>query len=210
MEVIVKLLSETNTTYKDLADLLHDAFEERLEQGLHFTCSIMTAEQVEAKMKGGYVFVAFNRDTDELIGTVTIHVNTDKLGNVFGYHEYLAVSPKAKHQGVGTKLAEVWDLLLKEKRAKYVYSDTACRARSSVNWHLKNGFQIYELESYRSTNYWSYVFIKYLDDSIKKSPFLIKLHYWWSYLFIRTTRQKDGSDTGIGKLYKKIKSKCKN
>jgi ribosomal protein S18 acetylase RimI-like enzyme len=208
MEIVVKQLSETTITYSNIADLLHSAFEERLQQGLRFTCSFMTAEQVEAKMNGGYVFVAFNRDTEELIGTVTIHVNTDKQGNVFGYHEYLAVSPKAKNKGVGTKLAEAWNLLLQEKRAKYVYSDTACRARSSVNWHLKNGFQIYELESYRSTNYWSYVFIKYLDDSIRKSPLQLKLHYWRSWLFIRITRNKNGSDTVLGKLYKKIK--CKN
>lgn len=208
MEVVINLLSETNVSYQQLTDLLHAAFEERLEQGLNFTCSTMSAEQFEAKMKDGYVFVALNKETNELLGTVTIHVGTDKSGNVFGYHEYLAVSPKVKHLGVGTKLALAWDALLKEKKAKYVLSDTACGATSSVNWHLKNGFQIYELESYRSTNYWSYVFIKYLDDSIRKSLFQIRMHYWWSWLFIRTTRHKNGSDTAIGKLYKKVK--CKN
>lgn len=210
MEVVVKLLSETSITYSNLADLLHAAFEERLEQGLRFTCSTMSAKEFETKMKGGYVFVALNQETEELLGTVTIHVDTDKRGNVFGYHEYLAVSPKAKHSGVGTKLAQAWNTLLQQQNAKYVLSDTACDATSSVNWHLKNGFQIFELESYRSTNYWSYVFIKYLDDSIRKSSLQIKLHYWWSWLFIKTTRHKNGSDTNIGKLYKKIKSKCKN
>ena len=207
MEVVINLLSETNVSYQQLTDLLHAAFEERLEQGLNFTCSTMSAEQFEAKIKDGYVFVALNKETDELLGTVTIHINTDKNGNVFGYHEYLAVSPQVKHFGVGTKLALAWDALLKEKSAKYVMSDTACGATSSVDWHLKNGFQIYELESYRSTNYWSYVFIKYLDDSIRESPIQIRLHYWWSWLFIRTTRHKNGTDTVIGKLYKKVKCK---
>lgn len=207
MEVVIKLLSETNVSYQQLTDLLHAAFEERLEQGLNFTCSTMSTEQFEVKMREGYVFVALNKETNELLGTVTIHINTDKKGNVFGYHEYLAVSPKVKHFGVGTKLALAWDALLKEKNAKYVMSDTACDATSSVNWHLKNGFQIYELESYRSTNYWSYVFIKYLDDSNRNSLFQIKLHYWWSWLFIRITRHKNGNDTVIGKLYKKVKCK---
>ena len=117
MEVVINLLSETNVSYQQLTDLLHAAFEERLEQGLSFTCSTMSAEQFEAKMKDGYVFVALNKETNELLGTVTIHVGTDKSGNVFGYHEYLAVSPKVKHLGVGTKLALAWDALLKEKKA---------------------------------------------------------------------------------------------
>lgn len=210
MEVVVKLLSETSISYSDLADLLHDAFEERLGQGLHFTCSTMTAEQFESKMKGGYVFVALDNETEELLGTVTIHLDTDKHGIIFGYQEYLAVSPRAKHSGVGTALAKAWNALLQEKEAKYVLSDTACKATSSVEWHLKNGFQIFGLESYRSTNYWSYVFIKYLDDSIRKTLLQLKLRYWCSWLFIKTTRHQNGTDTAFGKLYKRIKAKCKN
>lgn len=210
MDVVIRYLSDTNISYNQLADFFHAAFKERLEQGLHFTCSYMTADQFESKMKGGYVFVALNKETDELLGTVTIHLKTDKSENVYGYHEYLAVSPSAKHSGVGIKLAQAWESLLLDNKAKYVLSDTACDADSSVKWHLKNGFHIYELESYRSTNYWSYVFIKYLDDSMKKNPYHMKMHYWRSWLFIRITRNQTGSDTIIGKLYKKIKSKCKN
>lgn len=209
-QIVVKQLNETSITYQEIADLQHAAFIERLEQGLRFTCSSMTTEEFEAKMKDGFVFVALNKNTNELLGTVTIHIKTDNEGNVYGYHEYLAVSPNAKHSGVGSKLAQAWNELLEEKSAKYVMSDTACVATSSVNWHLKNGFQIYELESYRSTNYWSFVFIKYLDDSLKKSPLQMNLHYWCSWLFIKTTRHKNGSDTIIGKIYKSLKGKCKS
>ena len=210
MQIVVKQLNDTSITYQQITDLQHAAFIERLEQGLRFTCSTMNAEQFEAKMKDGFVFVALNKDTNDLLGTVTIHIKTDEVGNVYGYHEYLAVSPNAKHSGVGSKLAQAWNKLLEEKAAKYVMSDTACGAISSVNWHLKNGFQIYELESYRSTNYWSFVFIKYLDDSLRKSPLQMKFHYWLSWLFIKTTRHKNGSDTTIGKIYKSLKWKCKN
>lgn len=210
MKVEVKLLSETNISYQQITDLLHEAFEERLEQGMRFTCSTMTAKLLEEKISDGYVFVALNPTTNELIGTVTIHVDTDKKGIVFGYHEYLAVSPKAKHTGVGTRLSQAWINFLQNKGAKYVMSDTACGALSSVKWHLKNGFYIYGLESYRSTNYWSYVFIKYLDKSEKKRNIEIKLHFLWSWFFIRITRDIKGSDTMLGKIYKKIKKECKN
>lgn len=141
MQFTVKLLSESNITYQQIADLQHAAFEERLKQGLRFTCSAMTAEQFEAKMKDGYVYLAINEEKNELLGTVTIHLYTDKSSVLYGYHEYLAISPFAKHSGVGTTLAQAWQKLLLEKGAKYVLSDTACGAISSVKWHLKNGFK---------------------------------------------------------------------
>lgn len=209
-QIEVKILGETNVTYPQLANLLHAAFEERLEQGHHFTCSTMTAEQFEEKMCDGTVFVAMDTDNNGLLGTVTIHVKKDGKGVIYGYHEYLAVSPQAKHSGVGSKLAQSWNAYLLKQNAKYVMSDTACGATSSVNWHLKNGFQIYELESYRSTNYWSYVFIKYLDNSIRKSNVQIKMHFWFSWLFIRLTRNVNGQDTTLGKIYKSIRDKWKN
>lgn len=210
MEVVIKNRLDTTISYQQLSELLHVSFQERLEQGLCFSCSTMSADQFEAKMKGGDVFVALNPETNELLGTITVHFYTDKNGNEFGYLEYLAVSPKVKHTGIGSKLADALNDLLLQKNAKYVLSDTACGAKSSVNWHLKNGFQIYELESYRSTNYWSYVFIKYLDDSMKRSPLHVKMHYLCSWLFIRITRNRNGSDTILGRLYKRVKSVCKS
>ena len=210
MGVVVKLLSETNLSYFDLSELLHEAFEEHLERGLIFTCSTMTVTQLEEKMKGGYVFVAINQEIEELIGTATIHLDNDKHGFSFGYLEFLAVKPQAKQLGVGTKLIQASTKLLLDLKAAYLLSDTACEATSSVNWHLKNGFRIYELVSYPSTDYWSYVFIKYLDGAKQKTPLQIKCHYWLSVLYFKTLRHQDGSDTALGRLYKKTKSVCRN
>ena len=205
MNVVVKSLSETSITYKELAELLHAAFEERVAQGLRFTCSTMTSDQLESKMSGGQVLVALDPESEDLIGTVTIHVRTDERGRLFGYHEYLAISPSFKRMGIATQLAQAWIILLKNKKAAYVLSDTACKAKSSVNWHLNNGFYVYELKSYRSTNYLSYVFIKYLDDSERLSPFQIKLHFLRSCLICKITRCRDGSLTLAGRLLNQLR-----
>ena len=210
MDLVVKVLSETDVSYQQVTDLLHDAFEERSEQGLHFTCSAMTAKEFASKTESGVIFVALDEKNEELLGTATIHIDVDKKGEPFGYMEYLAVRPSAKHTGVGTRLAQSFSDSLTANGAKYVLSDTACRATSSVNWHLKNGFQIYELVSYPSTDYWSYVFIKYLDGARKKSPLQIKWHYCLSVLYFKTLRNRDGSDTALGRLYKKTKSICRS
>ena len=180
MKLIIKQLQETSVTYAQITDLIHQSFEERLQQGLNFSCSRMSESEFRAAMGNGTVFVALDEDSGELLGTVTISFKTDHKGRCYAYHEYLAVSPKAKHLGVATRLAEVWKAYARENGVQYVKSDTATRAESSVKWHLKNGFQIYGVKAFRSTNYVSYIFIMYLDERTKKSPTYVRLHYLYS------------------------------
>ena len=182
MKLIIKQLPESGVSYGQLTDLIHEAFEERLQQGLNFTCSRMSAADFEDRMKDGVVFVALDEESGELLGTATVHVKTDRKGRKYGYLEYLAISPKAKHCGVGSELARSWKEYLRKEGAPYVKSDTACRAESSVKWHLKNGFQIYAVKAYASTDYLSYIFIMYLDEAAKKSPTSVRLHYLYSKL----------------------------
>lgn len=207
MEVYIKRFEETNVTYEEIVSLMHDSFKERLDQGLIFTSCTMSVDDFKKRYSDGVIIVGFDKATDEMMAFYTFHLRSNNKGIKFGYLEQLAVSPKAKRSGIGTKMLAENCRIAASMGAKYMLSDTACRAISSVKWHHKNGFYTYELESYRSTDYWSYVFIKYLDDSIGKGSFRIKLHYWWSWLFIRTTRHKNGTDTVIGKLYKKVKCK---
>lgn len=180
MKLIIKQLHDTPISYAQITDLMHESFEERLQQGLNFTCSRMTESEFRAAMEKGTVFVAMDEDSGELLGTVTVTIKTDSKGRTYAYHEYLAVSPKAKHLGVATRLAEVWKVYARENGAQYVKSDTATRAESSVKWHLKNGFQIYGVKAFRTTNYVSYIFIMYLDERTKKSPTFVRLHYIYS------------------------------
>ncbi|MBQ3750942.1 MAG: GNAT family N-acetyltransferase [Bacteroidales bacterium] len=210
MDIIIKRLEETPVTYEEIVDLMHDSFKERLEQGLHFTSCTMSVDDFKRKYSDGVIIVGFDKATGEMMAFYTFHLRRDKKNISFGYLEQLAVSPKAKRSGIGSKMLAENCRIASSMGAHYMLSDTACKATSSVLWHYKNGFYKYELESYRSTNYWSFVFIKYLDDTLKVRPLMIKFHYGWSWLFIRATRHKNGSDTTLGLLFKKIKSKCKS
>lgn len=207
MEVYIKRLEETNVTYEEIVSLMHDSFKERLDQGLNFTSCTMSVDDFKKRYSDGVIIVGFDKATDEMMAFYTFHLRSDNKGIKYGYLEQLAVSPKAKRSGIGTKMLAENCRIAASMGAKYMLSDTACGAISSVKWHYKNGFYTYELESYRSTNYWSKVFIKFLDDSYKMSSVHMKLHYLCSWLFIKTTRHKNGSDTALGKLYKKVKCK---
>ena len=179
MKLIIKQLPESGISYAQLADLIHAALEERLQQGLNFTCSRMSADDFENRLQDGTVFVSMDEDSGKLLGTVTLTIHADRKGRKYAYHEYLAVSPEAKHLGVATQLSAAWLAFAKENGVQYVKSDTATRAESSVRWHLKNGFQIYGVKAFRNTDYVSYIFIMYLGP-YKKSPTYVRLHYIYS------------------------------
>lgn len=204
MGVIICNREEAGISWNQMTKLLHESFQERLEQGLKFTCSFMTPEQFSDKTSKGIVLVAIDPISNNLLGTATVSMNKDRENLVYGYLEHLAISPDAKRQGIATKLLIRVSELSKNNGAVYLTSDTSCNADSSVQWHLKNGFKIYELESYHSTNYWSYVFVKPLSDISRFSSFRIKYHYFKSYVFIKMTRHVDGTDSLLGKLYKKL------
>lgn len=210
MEILIKRLEETSVTYEEIVSLMHDSFKERLDQGLNFTSCTMSVEEFISRYSDGVIIVGLDKATNEMMAFYTFHLKQDNKKTSYGYLEQLAVSPKAKRSGIGSKMLAENCAIAHSMGAKYMLSDTACDATSSVLWHYKNGFYKYELESYRSTNYWSYVFIKYLENTIKINPLLIKLHFAWSWLFIRTTRHKNGSDTYLGTIYKRLKSKCRN
>ena len=210
MSIEVKRLEETSYTYKDVVDLLHEAFQERLEQGLKYTCSFITEEQFREKTSHGIVCVAVDDDLG-LCGTATLTIKTDNHGVEYGYNEYNGIRSDLKGKGIGTMLYKYIEREARKNGCKYLMSDTSTQAESAVNYHLKNGFKIIGLESYRSTNYWSYVFRRQLVPSTKWGNSLYcKMRYIKSWVFIHTTRDINGNDTAWGRMYKQLWKKCKS
>lgn len=160
--VIVCRIEDSPFSSEDVISLIHESFKERLDQGLRFTCSSITVKEFDEKMNDGITLVAYDTCSNALLGTASTHLCVDSKNNRYGYNEYLAVIPSAKRLGIGSRLLEERISILKRLGAQYVMSDTACRAKSSVKWHLKNGFHIIALRSFRSTNYYSYIFRKQL------------------------------------------------
>ncbi len=195
MDCNLCLLEESPFTYEDVVELIHLSFVERLSQGLQFTCSSMTVEQFRGKMSDGLVIVAFNNDSGQLVGTASTHIYKDKDDHLYGYNEYLAVHPSVKHQGVGTLLLKKRLSIIQERGAEYVISDTAVGAKSSVKWHLKNGFVIYGYRSFRNTNYYSYMFRKQLVGRSKWDNRIYRdLHFLISFVKTRIKYNRMGRE----------------
>ena len=206
MNIIIKRREETGITYEQIVSLMHESFEERLLQGLKFTCSFMTVEQYKKKTSDGIIFVAIDEDTHELMGTAVVHIRKDSVGVIYGYNELAAISPKAKRCGIGSMLLRERVCEVEKKGGEYILSDTAVGATSSVKYHLKNGFKIIGLQSYSSTNYFSYLFRKQLVPSKKwNSNLYCKYVFFKSYIITKLKLKKNGSTTFLYSIYKWIK-----
>ena len=170
----------------------------------------MTEELFREKTSEGIVYVAIDNES-RLCGTATLTIKIDRKGAKYAYFEYLGIRNDMKRKGLATLLFIYIEREALKFGCQYIMSDTSTQAESAIKYHLKNGFKIVGLESYRSTNYWSYVFRKQLVSSKKWNT---TLYYKWQYLkswiFIRLTRDINGNDTILGRLYKTIKKKCKN
>lgn len=208
MDIEIKQLQETDYTYEQIVDLMHDSFKERMEQGLMFTSCTMDVETFKRKYSDGVIIVGYNKENGELLAFYTFHLFNEKRNKnrKDGYLEQLAVSPKAKRTGIGTKMLDAILAIAQQIGATYMLSDTACRAVSSVRWHFKNQFLLYGLESYSSTDYWSRLFKLYLPKGSNTLSRRIscRLHYWYSCVRTLLTKNRHGQLTLIGRLLRKV------
>lgn len=208
MDIEIKQLQETDYTYEQIVDLMHDSFKERMEQGLMFTSCTMDVETFKRKYSDGVIIVGYNKENGELLAFYTFHLCQEKRGKnrKYGYLEQLAVSPKAKRTGIGTKMLDANLAIAQEMGATYMLSDTAYNAVSSVRWHFKNQFLLYGLESYSSTDYWSKLFKLYLPkgSNTRSRRIACRLHYWFSCIWTRLMKNVHGKYTWFGRLYWKI------
>lgn len=192
MVVNVELLEKTNFSLDDVLLLIKESFKERLAQGLNFTCSRISIEEFRRQLVDGKVLVAKN-DSNELVGTCSLHIYTDDENFQYGYIEYVAVHPNCKRQGIGSLLLDECLDYLRNKGCSYVLSDTALAAKSSIKWHRRNGFVKIELKSYNSTDYYSILFRKSIVPCKKwDNRFYSTFKYLKSCVSKRLYYRKDG------------------
>ena len=162
--------------YVSVTNILHDAFKERLQQGLDFKCGSFSQKDLRNDLKGdSYLFVAID-DNGGRIGTVSLKVRRKK-GFMYGGYENLAVISDYKGKGVAVLLTEDLISKAKEMNLAFLTSSTACKATSSVHFHQKMGFIIY-MKSH-SVKYDSYNFIHPLRClNILKIELIRKFIYW--------------------------------
>ncbi len=173
-----------NYPYEEITELLHESYREHLEAGRHYLAAVQTVEQTKERLDGSYCVVAY--DNDRLVGTMSFRIQKNENHKRRKWYEddvrifvgQLAVLPSYRNSKAMVLMAMKASTLDDVKAAQSVITDTSTQAHNLVDSYLKMGFQIVDLISWETTNYYSYVFRKNMhgkeySDAYCKSRFII-------------------------------------
>ena len=157
------------------------------------------------------VFVAQDEATGELLGMHTLRLNKRK-GRADGAN--LAVSPKAQHEGIASRMLQAEAQRLRKAGYRYMVGSTAIPATWSVQWHLKNGYYIVGYSRSEKQNYASYIFRKQIAIDVRHhptdllwtrpiAPITAKLRYCLTWLATMVCKDKSGKLNWLGRRAKR-------
>lgn len=206
-DIIITTRKDAGVPFKEVYDLLLESNRQWWNKGLRVPfLERCTLEEFERSLQRANVFVAIDKKTGMLLGTHAFRV--DKKRNcVIGFD--LAVSPRAKRQGIATRMLEVEVDRIRKAGFDYIQGLTTTAATWSVRWHLKNGYRIVGYKRQLDNNYPVYVFRKQIAPSLLYghpliAPIVCKFHYLLSYLVTIVIKHQDGRLTLVGRMIKRM------
>ena len=129
--------------------------EENKESTLNVVCFLLKTLKT-CLLTGGYLLLAIN-ENEQIVGTVSL-IERNKGGFRYVSHDNLAISSLCKGKGVASNLfIEVLNVTRREGY-DFIVSFTATTAESSVRYHLKNGFVIYEKTPGKGYDSYSFIY----------------------------------------------------
>ena len=200
---------------EELYELRKAAFSQWKAAGLSTPAETMTQDQYQRCLIGRTVFVALDNATRELLAMRTLKFNR-KQG--FASEGDLSVAPKAKRQGIATKLLNYEVEWLQKEGYRYTTCSTAIPATWSVQWHLRNGYYVVGYTRNEKSNYASYVFRKQIATDVRHhpsdllwtkpiAPVTAKLRYCLTWLATMVCKDKAGRLNWLGRRAKDVRSK---
>ena len=212
-EIIVRTLKEVEVPVEALHELRKNAFAQWEEVGLDASEVHMSVQSFGRYIKDKVVFVAHDAKTGELLAMHTFRANKRKH-RAAGAN--LAVSPTAKHEGIGSRMLEAEVERFRKAGYRYLTGATGIPAVWSVNWHLKNGYYITGYKRNEKKNYASYTFRKPIALDIRHhpmdifwtrsiAPYTARVHYIASYIVTCLVKNRSGKLTPLGRVARSAK-----
>ena len=214
-DIAIKTSKEAEASVDNLYKLRKVAFQQWVDAELYISVAYTPIEQFQRYLTDKAVFVAQDEATGELLGMHTLKLNKRK-GRANGAN--LAVSPKAQHEGIASRMLEAEEQRLRKAGYRYIVENTAIPAILSVKWHLKNGYHIVGYSRSDKNNYASYIFRKQIATDVRHhptdllwvapiAPLTAKLLYCLSWLATNICKSKSGKLNAIGRIAKDVRSK---
>lgn len=198
----IKIISDLPINkHNELLGLIHRSFEAYKKQGILFTCSNYTVEDLKDKILSNIYFIAMS-DKNELLGLTAVKINKNKTA----YECITAILPEYKSKGIGTLLYNARKEYLIKLGIDSLISDTSVKAEASIKWHInKCGCRKIGYISFPSTNYYSYIFCEdFISPSLSKR-IIQRFYYVYSFIKCHILWRENGRQTFINKLICSIK-----
>lgn len=204
MKIDIFTIEESGVTKEQVLSLIKLAFQERKDAGLNYGCLSLSYDGFLREIRDSIILVAIDQDSGVLCGCTVLLIRNTKKGLLYGKEKHTSVHPEYKGHGIGSLLINVLKNKAVEQNCDYLCCSTAVDADSAVKVHLKNGYQIVGLKSFKSTNYYSYLFRMQLKPSQWSDPSFCKKQYKKSARRARIAYKKDGSRTIVGRVLLKV------
>ena len=211
--IVIKTNKEAGVPVEELYELRKAAFLQYTVNGLYTAVQHTSVDLFQLQLKGKAVFVAQDEATGELLGMHTLRLNKRK-GRVNGAD--LAVSPKAQHEGIASRMLEVEAQRLRKAGYRYIVENTAIPAIWSVQWHLKNGYYIVGYSKSEKRNYPIYIFRKQIATDVRHhptdllwtkpvAPITAKIRYCLTWMATMVCKDKAGKLNWLGRRAKDVR-----
>ncbi|MDD3139694.1 MAG: GNAT family N-acetyltransferase [Lachnospiraceae bacterium] len=181
--------------YAEITNILNKSYHEYEDAGLDYAAATQDIETTKKRMENAHCIVV--KDADVIVGSLTykIYIREEVQkrkwyeDNRIATIEQLAVLPEYR-DSKAMLLMGIYMLRRLMKSPEHIESviiDTSCEAKRLVRAYVGIGFQIVDLKSWETTNYYSYIFRgtlngrKYSDRYCQLrfaiSSFCVKMQY---------------------------------
>ena len=211
--IVIKTNKEAEVSVEELYELRKAAFQLWGNADLYTSVAYTPIDLFQRYIADKAVFIAQDEATGELLGMHTLKLNKRK-GRANGAN--LAVSPKAQHEGIASRMLEAEAQRLRKAGYRYIVENTAIPAIWSVQWHLKNGYRIVGYSRSERNNYASYIFRKQLATDVRHhptdllwsrpvAPITAKIRYCLTWMATMVCKDKAGKLNWLGRRAKRCK-----
>lgn len=171
--------------YEEITQLLHAGYKEHLDAGRNYMAANQNVEKTKERLDGKTCVLAYNGE-NELVASIAGKIADKKNiksrkwyeDDACLYIDQMAVRPDYRETNVLALMALKVMRLDMVRNVDSWMSDTAVTARELVDAYVNLGFQIVDVISWSSTNYYSYVFRKAVRGKVYKDSFVKRKLFW--------------------------------
>ena len=209
-EIVVKSADEWGGSYDEIHHLIFKAHLKNREKGIVYKSTSYTGEQIKQRVGNGVTFVAFKDDVLVATASVSLCLGTKwyEKGVIVAHYCLDAVMPEFQGQGI-MKIIDLFRYNFSiASGAKIIRSGTAEKNSIQRSKFIKNGFIPCDYIATKGNDYYSVMYVKWLDPACAHSNMYCRYKYYKSFIRVRLLRKKGGNKTCFGNVLTKIGINC--